>query len=118
MKKLLYLFVLLLAGCSALSAETLEVTIKATKHEVGAFEPVKITSLVTVNNEPISSGAELEFELINPDGTSIGTVTPTNEGEGLYSIETSFDGQGTYKIISHVSYGELHEMPEVEVTLK
>lgn len=118
MKKLLYLIVLLLAGCSAPPTETLEVTIKATKHEVEAFEPVKITSLVTVDNEPISSGAELEFELINPDGTSIGTVTPTNEGEGLYAIETSFDGQGTYKIISHVSYGDLHEMPEVEVTLK
>ncbi|MBD8035889.1 MULTISPECIES: FixH family protein [Solibacillus] len=118
MKKLLYLLVLLLAGCSAPSAETIEVTIKASEQEVEAFEPVKITSHVTLNNESISSGVEIEFELINPDGTSIGTVTPTNEGEGLYSIETSFDGQGTYKIISHVSYGELHEMPEVEVTLK
>lgn len=118
MKKLHCFLVLVLAGCSAPPAETLEVTMKATKQEVEAFEPVKITSLVTVNNEPISSGAELEFELINPDGTSIGAVTPTNEGNGVYSIETSFDGQGTYKIISHVSYGELHEMPEVEVTLK
>ena len=117
MKKLC-LLVLLLAGCSGPPTEKLEVTIKATKHEVEAFEPVKITSLVTVNNEPISSGAELEFELVNPDGKSVGTVTPTNEGEGQYSIETSFDGLGTYKIISHVSYGGLHEMPEVEVTLK
>ena len=117
MKRLL-LMVLLLAGCSAHADESLEVSIKANPVQVEAFEPVTITSTISFNGEPVTENAEIEFEFINPNGQSIGTVNPDNNGDGTYSIETSFDGTGTYKIIAHVDYEGLHEMPEVEVSLK
>lgn len=117
MKRLIFVM-LLLAGCSANTTEQLHVTISASKDELESFEPVTITALITYQNEPILEGAEVEFELINVDGKSLGSVNPTNDGNGSYSIETSFDGTGIYKIISHVSYEQYHEMPEVEVELK
>lgn len=117
MKKFL-LTVLLLAGCSAQANETLDVTINASNTELEAFEPVTISATVTYNGEPIENDVEIEFELINPTGNSIGSVKPVPIGDGKYAIETSFDGTGTYKVISHVSYGQLHEMPEIEVELK
>lgn len=112
------LTILLLAGCSAQASETLDVKLDASKTELEAFEPVTITAAVTYNGEPVQDSAEIEFELINPAGNAIGSVKPEYGGDGKYTIETSFDGTGTYKVISHVSYKELHEMPEIEVTLK
>lgn len=112
------LTILLLAGCSAHANETLDVSLNASKSELEAFEPVTITATVTQNGEPIQYDVEIEFELINPNGNTIGSVKPDYRGDGKYSIETSFDGTGTYKVVSHVSYGDLHEMPEIEVKLK
>ena len=119
-KRLIFVL-LLLAGCSNTSEQhlgQLEVTIDASKKELEAFEPVTIKAIVTYDDKPIAEGADIEFELINADGKSIGSVNPSNDGDGQYSIETSFDGKGTYKIISHVSYEQYHEMPVVEVELK
>ena len=117
MKRLL-LIMLLLAGCSTHAEESLKVSIDVSKTQLEEFEPVTITSTISYNGEPIAQNAEIEFEFINPNGQSIGTVKPTNNDDGSYSIETSFDGTGTYKIIAHVDYEKLHEMPEVEVELK
>ena len=115
MKRLL-LLVLLLAGCSA-QAEVLDVTISASTKTLQAFEPVTITASVDAGG-PVSEGAEIDFELIAPSGQTMGSVNPTNNGDGTYSIETSFDAAGTYRIIAHVDYDNAHEMPEVEVTVQ
>ena len=117
MKRLL-LAVLLLAGCSAQANEGLDVTLEANKTQVEAFEPVTFTATVTHEGESVTSGAEIDFEFIDPQGKSIGSVTPTNNEDGTYSIETSFDALGIYTIISHVDYEGQHEMPEVELELK
>ena len=120
MKRML-LIVLLLAGCSAQANEGnegLDVTIEANKTQVEAFEPVTFTATVTHEGESVTGGAEIDFEFIDPQGKSIGSVTPTNNEDGTYSIETSFDALGIYTIISHVDYEGQHEMPEVELELK
>jgi uncharacterized protein YfaS (alpha-2-macroglobulin family) len=115
--KRLLLVVLLLAGCSAHATENLQVTIEANKQTIEAFEPVLITASVEAAGKPVITDAEVDFELIHPSGKTIGTVNPTNNGDGTYSIETSFDAEGVYRIISHVDHGHEHEMPEVEVTV-
>lgn len=121
MKRLL-LIVLLLAGCSAQANEELNegliVTLTTTKSEIQAFEAVTFTATVTFAGEKVVDGADIAIEFIDPNGVSIGSVTPTNHKDGSYSVETSFDALGTYTIISHVDYEGLHEMPTVEVELK
>lgn len=116
MKRLLFL-VLLLAGCGT-QAHELQVTIEATKQSVEIFEPVTITARIEASGKPVSDEAVVDFELIHPSGKTMGSVNPQNNGDGTYSIETSFDAAGIYRIISHVDYGQAHEMPEVEVTVK
>lgn len=117
MKRLL-LLVLLLAGCSAQAQESLQVSIEVNKQSVKIFEPVTITASVEASGKPVSNEAVVDFELIHPSGKTMGSVNPANNGDGTYSIETSFDAAGIYRIISHVDYGSAHEMPEVEVTVK
>jgi uncharacterized lipoprotein YajG len=112
------LVVLLLAGCSEQATEALQVNIVASKAKVAAFEPVTITSTIVADGKPVINDAEVKFELIHPNGQKIGTLNPTNNGDGSYSIETSFDATGTYRIISHVDHNHDHDMPEVEVTVK
>jgi hypothetical protein len=118
MIRVIFLVVLLIVGCSDQASEGLQVTIEASKGQVEVFEPVAFTAELLFKGTPLKNGAEIEFELINPQGQSIGLVIPTNVGDGSYTIETSFDLAGTYKVIAHVSYEGLHEMPEVEVTLQ
>ena len=108
---------LLLAGCSA-QAHELQVTIETNKQSVEVFEPVTITASIEAAGKPVSVDATVDFELIHPTGKTIGTVNPENNGDGTYSIETSFDAAGIYRIISHVDHGQEHEMPEVELTVK
>ena len=118
MKKLL-LLVLLLAGCSAQAKEEgLVVTLQASDEQLEAFEPVKFTAVVTHNGEAVTEGADIFFELIKEEEYTIGTVNPTNAGDGKYIVETSFDEAGVYKVISHVTVNGLHEMPFVKVELK
>lgn len=112
------LLVLLLAGCSAQEEGNLQVTIYSNKQTIEAFEPIVITASIETSGNPVSSKAEIDFELIHPSGKTIGTVNPTNNEDGTYSIITSFDEAGTYRIISHVDYEHEHEMPEIEVTVK
>lgn len=118
MIRIVLLSVLLLVGCSTSSNEGLHVALEANKTTVEAFEPIIFSATVLYNGELVEDGVEIDFEFIHPNGQSIGIVTPTNAGEGLFTIETSFDLPGTYNIISHVSYENAHEMPQVEVTLK
>lgn len=116
--KRLLLIVLLLAGCSAQVNKGLIVTLTTTKTEIQAFEPVTFTATILFDDEKVVDGADIAIEFIDPNGVSIGSVTPTNLGDGRYFVETSFDALGTYTIISHVDYEGLHEMPTVEVELK
>lgn len=119
MIRIVFLTMLLLVGCSAQASEDgLQVTFNASDDHVDAFEPVIFTAKLRYDGSPIKNGAEIEFEFINPQGQSLGSVIPTNTEDGAYTIETSFDLVGTYKVIAHVTYENLHEMPEVEVTLQ
>lgn len=120
MIRLLLAALLLLAGCSAKAEPKplLDVSVKANKQTVEAFEPVKITTAVTLNDEQIDDKLDISYEVINPSSISVGSVTPQKQADGRYMIETSFDETGTYQIVSHVSYASLHEMPIVEVEVR
>jgi hypothetical protein len=107
----------LLGGCSeseqsnVSKTSDLEVEVSSNPKKVKLLEPVKITALVTRDGVEVSEKAEVEFELIKKDSATIGSVTPENIGDGKYQIETIFDEEGVYQIVSHVSLGNDHEMP-------
>lgn len=120
MIRLLLAAMLLLAGCTAKAEPKplLDVSVKTNKQTVEAFEPVKITTTVTLNDEPLDDEVDISYEIINPSGVSVGSVTPEKQADGRYVIETSFDEKGTYQVVSHVSYTSLHEMPIAEVEVR
>ena len=61
--------------------------------------------------------AEVEFELIKKDGAYDWFCTPENIGDGKYQIETIFDEEVVYQIVSHVTLGNEHEMPIYEINV-
>jgi hypothetical protein len=113
----------LLGGCSeseqsnVSKTSDLEVEVFSNPKKVKLLEPVKITALVTSDGVEVSEKAEVEFELIKKDSATIGYVTPDYIGDGKYQIETIFDEEGVYQIVSHVSLGNDHEMPIYEINV-
>lgn len=114
---------IVLGGCSANNqpsaskATGLEVEISSNPKNAKLLEPVKITAVVTNNGVPVSKDAEVEFELMKKDGGSIGSVQPENMGDGKYQIETIFDEEVVYQVVSHVTYENQHEMPIYEINV-
>ncbi|KKI90506.1 hypothetical protein WQ54_21415 [Bacillus sp. SA1-12] len=112
---------LILGGCTAKEeAKTsktigLDVAVTSIPKQIQLLKPVKITALVTINGAEVNEKAEVEFELIKKNGAQIGFVTPEYIGDGKYQIETIFDEEGEYQIVSHVSIGNVHEMPIFEI---
>ena len=112
-----------LGGCSASEqsnaskAAGLEVEVTSNPKNVKLLEPVKIKALVTNDGVEVSEKAEVEFEIIKKDRATIGSVTPEKLEDGKYQIETIFDEEGVYQIVSHVSLGNDHEMPIYEINV-
>ncbi|MGE8077466.1 FixH family protein [Peribacillus loiseleuriae] len=125
MRKFILLIVclLILAGCSAsdepkaTKAVGLEVNVKSNPKDAKLLEPVKIIATVTNDGVEVSEKAEVMFELIKKDGATLGSINPENIGNGKYQIETIFDEEGVYQIISHVSLENAHEMPIHEINV-
>ena len=112
-----------LAGCSLMAEpsaskpEGLKVEVISNPENAILLEPIKITATVTMNGTAVSEEADVFMELIKKDGAVIGTVRPEMVGDGKYQIETIFDEEGVYQIVSHVTLGEEHEMPVYEINV-
>lgn len=120
---LLSFFIITVAGCAGKDEASqnitngLEVTVTSNPSAAKLLEPVKVLATVKRGGVKVGEEAEVEFELIKKDGSPIGTVRPERIGEGEYQIETIFDEEGIYQIVSHVTFGAEHEMPIHEITV-
>ncbi|MBO1000639.1 hypothetical protein IOC57_23210 [Bacillus sp. SD075] len=112
------LAILLLIGCSDSGkkqheleqSKTLEVSLESNPKKIMLNEAVTFTAEVKYGTDDISKEAKVQFEIIE-NGVSIGLVSPKHIGDGKYLLETKFFEQGKKKVIAHVSYKTLHEMP-------
>ncbi|MDQ0155076.1 FixH family protein [Robertmurraya andreesenii] len=128
MKKFLFILVFLLgvgfmAACSDKDkdkgeAEPQFIDVKLTVHpEKGeAGEPVTIEAKVTYGDEEVKD-ADVQFEIWRAHDEHHEKVKIEHAEKGIYRLEKSFEQEGTYYVVSHVTAKEMHNMPKKEFVI-
>lgn len=81
-------------------------------------ETVKLKTVVTQGDDMIDDASEVNYEVWEEgDKSNSVIIDAKNEGEGVYTAETSFDHDGLFHIQVHVTANDQHTMPVVEVTV-
>lgn len=86
-------------------------------------DEVELVATVTYGDELVTDADEMEFEYWIGDGEedpeerdSI-TIDSTNNEDGTYSVEVTFDEPGEYWIYAHTTARDLHTMPKRSITV-
>lgn len=87
-------------------------------NEVDVDETVHMSSLVKIGDRKIDDADEVVYEIWE-EGKKDESVTidSVNEGEGIYTAETSFDEDGLFHIQVHATAEMQHSMPIETVTV-
>jgi hypothetical protein len=88
-----------------------ELTINPSTGEVN--EPISFEAKVTQGNEKVND-AEVIFEVWRAKDEKHEKVEINKVENGVYRLEKSFQQEGTYYIISHVTARDMHNMPKKE----
>lgn len=115
MRVLTLIAVLLLTACQPKSEPVgLTVDLQSTVDEATVNELLQFIAVVKYDNEQVVDGVTVEFEVVE-NGVSYGNLPIQPNEAGEYTLELKFTEPGEHKVISHVTYEDVHEMPEVIV---
>lgn len=117
---LLVLMIAILAGCSSSSGQTellneipeiIEVQIQSDPEELKLGEPVAIQAKVTQGGAEVTDAKSVIFEVWYSGDEEHEMLEGTHTGNGLYEFERTFDKNGVYNVIAHVTARDMHNMP-------
>ncbi|WP_248925199.1 FixH family protein [Paenibacillus hamazuiensis] len=93
------------------------VQITTVPETIRAGQPVRIEAKVTLGESSIDDAKKVEFE-IGEDGQSQGLFTAKHQGQGVYSLDKTFEHKGSYYIIAHVRAKGMHSMPKKQLIVE
>lgn len=120
MKKLVLLFitsVYILSACNASSnndeteLNIIEVDVSGSIYNPKGEESI-IQALVTQGKEKVTD-AKVTFEIWRDGDKDQEMLEGDNIGKGLYSINKTFDREGSYNVIVHTYAKDMHIMPKI-----
>jgi hypothetical protein len=128
MKKLSYglivlAIILIISACSKEEAvddvtpKMLDVVLTVTPEKASMNENVIFEAKVTYGDEEVTDADEVAFEIWRAQDETHEKLEIKHRENGIYSFEKSFDREGTYYIISHVSAERMHNMPKKEFVI-
>lgn len=88
-----------------------DLSIKPNPGELG--KPVTFEAKVTQGKDQVED-AEVIFEIWRAKNDNHEKVEIKHSKNGIYRLEKSFNQEGTYYIISHVTARDMHNMPKKE----
>ena len=111
--------ILILFGCQEKAAEEelpamIDVQVKISPDAPKVNEAILFDVTVTQGEEKVTDASSVEFEFGKKDGADKEKITVTHNKDGVYSLEKSFDTEGEYYIIPHVTARDMHAMPKKE----
>ncbi|SDL89951.1 FixH family protein [Bacillus sp. OK048] len=129
MKKFLYVslsifFVLVISACNSNSKDhgaksdelpefvDVELTISPEKGQVNA--PIIFEAKITQGNENVEDADKVTFEIWRAKDEKHEKIEVKHAKDGVYRLEKTFQQEGTYYIISHVTARDMHNMPKKE----
>lgn len=84
--------------------------------EVG--ETILLKAIVTYGDEKVENADEVKFEYWegeNEDDST--TIESTNNGDGTYTAEITFERGGVFSIYAHTTARDMHTMPKKSITV-
>ncbi len=76
-------------------------------------DPVELKATVTYGDEKVTDAEEVVFEIWEKDKKDDSIkVESTNNQDGTYTAETTFDHDGEYEMYAHTTARALHTMPK------
>ena len=113
---------LLLFGCQEKAAEEeapamIDVQVNISPEAPKVDEPIIFDVTVTQGDEKVTDASSVEFEFGKKDGSDSEKITVKHKKDGVYSLEKSFDSEGEYYIIPHVTARDMHAMPKQEFSV-
>ena len=97
--------------------EFVEVKLTVTPEHGQANEPIVFEAKVTQGEENVEDADEVKFEIWRAKDENHEKVTVKHAEDGIYRLEKSFEQEGTYYIISHVTARDMHNMPREEFVI-
>lgn len=80
-------------------------------------EPVIIEAKVTYGDEEVTDADEVLFEIWRAHDEEHEKIEIEHAENGIYRLEKTFEQEGTYYVISHVTAREMHNMPKKEFVI-
>ncbi|WP_055108833.1 FixH family protein [Paenibacillus ihumii] len=117
---LMVLMIAVIAGCAYGGSqaglpdqlpEMIEVQILSEPEKLNSGEPVAIQAKVTQGNEAVTDAKSVMFEVWHSGDEHHEMLEGTHAGDGIYSIEKTFEQDGVYNVIAHVTARDMHNMP-------
>ena len=129
MKKFLFVslsifLVLVISACNSNSKDNdtkgdelpefvdVKLTISPEKGQVN--EPIIFEAKITQGDENVEDADEVTFEIWRSKDEKHEKIEVKHAEDGIYRLEKTFQQEGTYYIISHVTARDMHNMPKKE----
>lgn len=79
-------------------------------------ESIELEAYVTYGNEAVPDADEVDFEIWEMcDKDNSEHETPTNNDDGTYTLEYTFEEDGIYEVYAHTTAHDMHTMPKKEI---
>ncbi len=89
-----------------------KLSVKPENGKVG--EPITFEAKVTQGNENVNDADDVIFEIWRSKDPNHERTTIKHPKNGIYQLQKTFQQEGTYYIISHVTARGMHNMPKKE----
>lgn len=126
MRKKLGVLLFLILGIAIITAcsqqeeaepQFIDVKISVTPEKGQLNEPVTIEAKVTYGEEEVTDADEVMFEIWRAHDEEHEKMEIEHAENGIYRLEKSFEQEGTYYVISHVTAKDMHNMPKKEFVI-
>src|SRR5699024_12157386 len=75
-----------------------------------------LEAYVTYGDEAVPDADEVDFEIWEMcDKDNSEHETPTNNDDGTYTLEYTFEEDGIYEVYAHTTAHDMHTMPKKEI---
>nr|WP_263326094.1 FixH family protein [Neobacillus sp. Marseille-Q6967] len=92
--------------------EMIEVELTVTPEKGNMNEPVVFEAKVTQGDEAVEDAESVKFEIWRAHDEKHEKMDVKHAKNGIYRLEKTFQKEGTYYIISHVTARDMHNMPK------
>lgn len=106
------------AGCAPQQVEEepqfLDVQLTISPEKAGVNEEIILEAKVTYGEEEVEDADEVKFEVWRSQAEEHEKVIVEHSENGIYRMKKSFEEEGTYYVIAHVTARSMHNMPKKE----